>query len=139
MDTCAHLTPRVSYTTYHVYLTPRTTCILHHVYTSSLHFSMVLSHGITPEPTEPRHCILDFWSSLTTYDHPPSHYVLDPQSCYNYILIKTNHVSHQRVTVISPDHRHAHISCCIVMVISPRNVLCTLAEHAEAKLSTPTC
>jgi hypothetical protein len=50
-------------TLHHVYLTPRipyTTCTLHHVYTSSLHLSMVVSHGITPEPTEPRHCILDF-------------------------------------------------------------------------------
>ena len=52
------------------------TCKIHHVYTSSIHLSMVLSHGITPEPTEPRHCILDFWPRHTTYDHPPSHYVL---------------------------------------------------------------
>jgi hypothetical protein len=101
MDTCANLT--------HVYLTPRTTCTLHHVYTSSLHLFMVLSHGITPEPTEPRHRILDFWSSLTTYGHPPSHYVLAQHLFYNYIRIQTHHVSNQRDTVISPDHRHAYI------------------------------
>jgi hypothetical protein len=32
----------------------------YHVYTSSLHLSMILSHEITPDPIEPRHCILDF-------------------------------------------------------------------------------
>jgi hypothetical protein len=60
MDTCAHLTPRVPSTTYHVYLTPCAMCTLQHVYTSSLHLSIVLSHEITPDPIEPRHCILDF-------------------------------------------------------------------------------
>jgi hypothetical protein len=112
---------------------------LHHVYTSSLHLSMVISHGITPEHTEPRHCLLDFWSSHTTYGHPPSHYVLSPHSFYNYIRIRTHHVSNQHVTVISPDHLHAHISCCIVTVISPRNLLCALTEHPEATISPPTC
>jgi hypothetical protein len=102
---------------------------LHHVYTSPLHLPMVLSHGITPEPIEPRHCILDFWSSLTVYGHPPSHYVLAPHSFYNYIRIQTHHVSNQHATVISPDHRHAHISCCIVTGISPRNLLCALPRH----------
>jgi hypothetical protein len=139
MDMCVHPTPRVPYTTYHVYLTPRTTCNLHHVYTSSLDSSMVLSHGITPEPTEPRHCILDFWSSLNTYGHPPSHYVLTPHSFYNYIRIQTHHLSNQHVTVISPDRRHAHISCCIATVISPRYLLCALAKRAEATFSPPTC
>jgi hypothetical protein len=47
-------------TLHHVYLTPRTTCALHDVYTSSTHLSMVLSHEITPDPIEPRHCILAF-------------------------------------------------------------------------------
>jgi hypothetical protein len=92
MDTCANLTPRIPYTTYHMYLTPGTTCTLHHVHTSSLHLFMVLSHGTTPEPTEPRLRILDFWSSLTTYGHPPSHYVLAQHLFYNYIRIQTHHV-----------------------------------------------
>jgi hypothetical protein len=78
------------------------------------------------------------WSSHTTYGHPPSHYVLAPHSFYNYTRIRTHHVSNQHVTVISPYHRHAHISCCIVTVISPRNLLCALAEHTEATFSTPT-
>jgi hypothetical protein len=124
---------------YHVYLTPHTMCTLHHVYKSSLHLSMVLSHEITPDPIEPRHCILDSWSSHTTYGHPPSQYVLTPHSFYNYIRIRIHHVSNQHVTVISPDHRYAHISCCIVRVISTRSLLCALAEHTEATFSPPTC
>jgi hypothetical protein len=129
LNNCAHLAPRVPYTT----------CTLHHVYTSSRHLPMVISHGIKRELTEPRHCILDFWSSHTTCGHPPSHYVLAPHSFYNYIRIRTHHVSNPDVTVFSPDHLHAHISCCIVKVISPRNLLCSLAEHPEATFSPPAC
>jgi hypothetical protein len=62
-----------------------------------------------------------------------------PTSFYNYICIRTHHASNQHVTVISPDHRHARISCCIVTVISPRNLLCALAEHTEATFSPPKC
>jgi hypothetical protein len=116
----------------------RPTCILHHVYTSSLHLSMVLSRHYT-RPHRATSLYTRFWSSHTTYAHPPSHYVLTAHSFYNYICMRTHHVSNQHVTVISPNHRHAHISCCIVTVMSPRNLLCALAEHTEATFSPPTC
>jgi hypothetical protein len=83
-------------------------------------------------------CILDFWSSHTTCGHHPSDYVLDPHSIYIYIPIRTHHVSNQHVTVFSPDHLHAHISCCIVTVISPRNLLCAPVEHPEDTFSPST-
>jgi hypothetical protein len=132
MDTCPCLLPRVPYNTSHVYLTPRV-----HV------FPPLVNGSISREYTRPRRATSLYtrlWSSLTTYGHPPSHYVLTPHSVYNYIRIRTHHVSNQHVvTVISPDHRRAHISCCIVTVISPRNLLCALAEHTEATFSPPTC
>jgi hypothetical protein len=43
-------------------------------------------------------------------------------SLYNYIRIRTHQVSNLQVIVISPDNLHAHISCCFVTVISPRNL-----------------
>jgi hypothetical protein len=131
MDTRPCLLPRVPYTTYHVYLTPRS-----HVFPPLVHGSIsrdyTRSHRATSLYTR-------LWSIHTTYGHPPSHYVLAPHSFYNYIRIRTHHVSNQHVTVISPDHRHAHISCCIVTVISPRNLLCALDEHTEATFSPSTC
>jgi hypothetical protein len=74
------------------------------------------------------------------YMRPPSITLLSaPHSFYNYIRIRTHHVSNQHVTVISPAHPYAHISCCIVTVISPRNLLRALTEHIEATFSPPTC
>jgi hypothetical protein len=123
MDTCAHLTPRVPYTT-----CTRLPYTCPWLYLTGLHQS------------PPTHVTgLDFWSSHTIYGHSPSHYVLAPHSFYNYIRIRTHHVSNQHVTVISPDHRHAHILCCIITVISPRNLLLALDEHPEATFSPPTC
>jgi hypothetical protein len=116
---------------YHVYLTPR-----EHVFPPLVHGS--ISRDYT-RPHRATSLYTRLWSSHTTYGHPPSHYVLTPHSFYNYIRIRTHHVSNQHVTVISPDHRHAYILCCIVTVISPRNLLCALAEHIEATFSPPTC
>jgi hypothetical protein len=131
MDTCPLLLPHVSYNTSHVYLTPR------------LHVFPPLVHGYTSRDyTRPHRATplyTRFWSSHTTSGHPPSHYVLTAHSFYNYIRIWTHHVSNQHVTAISPDHRHAHISCCIVTVISPRNLLCALDKHTKATFSPPTC
>jgi hypothetical protein len=130
MDTCSHLTQLVPYTMYHVYLTTR------------VHVSPPIVHGsISRDYTRPHRATSLYtrlWSSHTTYGHHPSHYVLAPHSFYNNIRIRTHHVSNQHVTVISPDHRHAHISCCIVTVISPRNLLCALDEHTEATFSPST-
>jgi hypothetical protein len=117
---------------------------LHHVYlTPRAHVFPPLVHGyisrITTENTEPRHCILDVWSSHTTCGHPPSHYVLAPHSFYSCFPIRTQYISNQHFTVFSPDHLHAHISCYIVRVISPRNFLCVLAELPEDTFSPPTC
>jgi hypothetical protein len=131
MDTCPCLLPRVPYNTSHVYLTPRV-----HVFPPLVHGS--ISRGYT-RPNRDTSLYTRLWASHTTYGHPPSHYVLTPHSFYNYIRIRTHHVSNQHVTVISPDHRHARNSCCIVTVISPRNLLCALAEHTEATFSPPTC
>jgi hypothetical protein len=118
---------------YHVYLTTRPTCTR----------LPPIAHGsISQDYTRPHRATSLYtrlWSSHTTYGHPPSRYVLTPHSFYNYIRIRMHHVSNQYVTVISPDHRHAHISCCIVTVISPRNLLCALSEHTEATFSPPTC
>jgi hypothetical protein len=133
LDQCAHLTPRVPYTTgtlHHVYLTLRV-----HVFPplvrGYISWDYTRAHRATSLYTRL------FSSSHTTCGHPPSHYVLAPHSFYNYIRIRTHHVSNQHVTVFSPDHLHAHISCCIVTVISPRNLLCALAEHPKAKFSPP--
>jgi hypothetical protein len=131
MDTCPCLLPRVPYDTSHVYLTPRV-----HVFPPLVHGS--ISRDYT-RPHRDTSLYTRLWASHTTYGHPPSHYVLTSHSFYNYIRIRTHHVSNQHVTVISPDHRHPHNSCCIVTVISPRNLLCALAEHTEATFSPPTC
>jgi hypothetical protein len=123
---------------------PSTTCTLHHVYlTPHVHVFPPLVHGSISRDYTRCHRATSLytrlWSSHTTYGHPPSHYVLTPHSFYkNYIRIRTHHVSNQHVIVISPDHRHAQISRCIVTVISPRNLLCALAEHTEATFSPPT-
>jgi hypothetical protein len=131
MDTCPCLLPRVPYSTSHVYLTPRV-----HVFPPLVHGS--ISRDYT-RPHRATSLYTRLWSNHTTYGHPPSHYVLTQHSFYNHIRIRTHQVSNQHVTVISPDHRHAHISCCIVTVISPRNLLCALAEHTEATFSPPMC
>jgi hypothetical protein len=131
MYTCPCLLPRVPYNMSHVYLTPRV-----HVFPPLVHGS--ISRDYT-RPHRATTLYTRLWSSHTTHGHPPSHYVLTPHSFYNYIRIRTHHVSNQHVTVISPDHRHAHISCCVVTVISPRNLLCALNEHTEATFSPPTC
>jgi hypothetical protein len=117
---------------------------LHHVYlTPRIHVFPPVVHGSTSRDyTSPhRATSLDtrLWSIHTTCGYPPSNYVLAPHSFYNYIRIRTHHVSNQHVTVVSPDHRNAQISCCIVTVISPRILLCALAEHTEATFSPPTC
>jgi hypothetical protein len=131
LDTCPCLLPRVPYNTSHVYRTPRV-----HVFPPLFHGS--ISRDYT-RPHRATSLYTRLCSSHTTHCHPPSHYVLTPHSFYNYIRIRTHHVSNQHVTVISPDHQQAHISCCIVTVISPRNLLCALAEHTEATFSPPTC
>jgi hypothetical protein len=125
--------PSTTYTLQHVPRVPYTTCTrlpstCPWFYLTRLH----QTHRDTSLYTR-------LWSSHTTYGHPPSHYFLTPRSFYNYIRIRTHHVSNQHVTVTSPDHRHTHISCCIVTVISPRNLLCALAEHTEDTFSPPTC
>jgi hypothetical protein len=109
MDKCPYLLPRVPYNTSHVYLTPRV-----HVFPPLVHGS--ISRDYT-RPHRATSLYTRLWSSHTTHGHPPSHYVLTPHSFYNYIRIRAHHVSNQHVTVISPDHRHAHISCFIVTVI----------------------
>jgi hypothetical protein len=118
-------------TLHHVYLTPRV-----HVFPPLVHGS--ISRDYT-RPHRATSLYTRLWSSHTTYGHHPSQYVLAPHSFYNYIRIRKHHVSNQHVTVITPDHRHAHISCCIVTVISPRNLLYSLDEHADAMFSPPTC
>jgi hypothetical protein len=96
MDTCPCLVPRVPYNTYHVYLTPRV-----NVFTPLVHGS--ISRDYT-RPHRATSLYTRLLSSHTTYGRPPSHYVLTPHSFYNYIRIRTHHVSNQHVTVISPDH-----------------------------------
>jgi hypothetical protein len=122
--------PRVPYNTSHVYLTPRV-----HVFPPLFHGSILRDYA---RPHRAASLCTRLWSSHNTYGHPLSRYVLTPHSFHNYIRTRTHHVSIQHVTVISPDHRHAHISCCIVTVISPGNLFCALAEHTEATFSPPT-
>jgi hypothetical protein len=125
---------------------PYTTCTLHYVprvpYPTCTRLPSTFHGSISRDYTRPHRATSLYtrlWSIHTTYCYPPPHYVLAPHSFYNYIRIRTHQVSNQHVAVISTDHRHVYISCCIVTVISPRNLLCALAEHAEATFSPPSC
>jgi hypothetical protein len=123
LDTCAHLTPRVPYTM-------RT-----HLPST---FPWLYLTGLRQSP--PSHVtVYSTFGQVILRVSTLHHTKLGPHSFYNYIRVQAHYVSNHHVTVISPDHLHTHISCCIVTVISPRNLLCALAEHPEATFSPPTC